>query len=196
MSEPISQYEIEARLIYSIIVAGKSADFADNKTVGLLKLIAKTSGDSNNKDITPFQMIRKLTGAQLDSCLRTTKTGNYTKLNRALSKLAFDYIELQTCTPEMLEQVPGIGFKTSRFFIMWIRPSEEYAALDVHVLRWMRNHGYPAPKSTPSNPKEYAMLEKLFIAEAKKRNMTAREFDMKIWEAGAGRTQETATPNL
>jgi thermostable 8-oxoguanine DNA glycosylase len=188
----ISEWERQARLIYSIIVAGKSANFADAATRKLL----------GNSDVLPFNQVKSWIteesqgGRKLADKLREARVGNYTKIEGALRGIieavsrGFD---LTVCTPQELETIHGIGPKTSRFFIMWTRPEEEFAALDVHVLRWLREQGYDAPKATPSSKKKYSELERAFVAEAHKRGMTARELDEQIWVAGAGRTQETTT---
>lgn len=180
----ISDWERQARLIYSIIVAGKSADFADAATRRLI----------GGSPTLPFDQAKQWLADGSISCkVREARTGNYTKIENALRELATAKIDLKACSPQDLERFHGIGPKTSRFFIMWTRPDEQYAALDVHVLRWLREQGHAVPAVTPSSKKKYAEIEAAFIREAKKRGMTARELDEKIWTAGAGRTQETTT---
>jgi thermostable 8-oxoguanine DNA glycosylase len=80
-------------------------------------------------------------------------------------------------------KIHGIGPKTSRFFILWTRPHERYAALDVHILRWLRGLGHNAPRSTP-NGRKYGELEKIFLSEADKRGLSPGELDAQVWEAG------------
>ncbi len=185
----ISEWERQARLIYSIIVAGKSANFADAATRKLL-------GDSA---ILPFDQVASwIADGSLGERVRAAKVGNYTKIEAALRGIHSEFVvqkslNLQTCAPQDLERIHGIGPKTSRFFIMWIRPEETFAALDVHVLRWLRELGYSAPKATPSSKKKYAELEAAFIKEAAIRGKTARQLDEEIWIAGSGRTQKTTT---
>jgi thermostable 8-oxoguanine DNA glycosylase len=110
-----------------------------------------------------------------------------------LQQLAEAGLNLQTCEPADLEKIHGIGPKTARFWILWTRPDARYAALDVHILRWMRERGHKAPKQTPSAPKTYARLEKAFLAEADKRGLTPRELDFKIWQASASAANVAAT---
>lgn len=170
--------ELEWRLIYSMIVAGKSATFANAVTRRLIARIANP----------PLLTIAEMARCELEEHLRAARTGNYTKLVEGLTELATLVdagLNLRTCSPDDLQQIHGVGPKTARFFILWTRPSERYAALDVHVLRWLRRKGHKAPRSTPSSEKEYARLEQVFLAEADERNMTARELDHQIWLAGA-----------
>jgi hypothetical protein len=136
-------------------------------------------------DETPFQYLRSINNlGQLGFLIRDIKCGNYKKTTQAFSEIINANLDLETCTPADLEKIHGIGPKTSRFFIMWIRPHEKYAALDVHILRWLNSIGIKAPKSTPSSKKLYSELETKFLKEAEKRNMTPRELDLEIWEKG------------
>lgn len=103
---------------------------------------------------------------------------------KGLQQIVEGELDLWVIMPEDLEKVHGIGPKTSRFFIMWIRPGERYAALDVHILRWLKARGHDAPRTTPSYPK-YSHLEAIFIAEADALGKTPRQLDYEIWEVGA-----------
>lgn len=186
-------HDTQSKLIYSMIVAGKSADFADKATRAFLEQAAAFLDKPMLKTL-PFEIIRSLTEPALRLSLHISKTGNYAKLQKGFKEIVHANLDLFTCQPEDLEKIHGIGPKTSRFFIMWIRPEEEYAALDVHVLRWLRGQGYHVPASTPGNRAQYAIIEEQFLYEAKKRKLTPRELDKQIWTAGAGRTQETPLP--
>jgi len=175
--------ERQARLIYALIVAGKSAKFADRKTRDLLT--------PRKKGELPFNLLKRLKEeGRLTERLVTVKTGNYYKLTTAFEYLAKNWksISLETCSPQDLEKIPGVGPKTSRFFIMWTRPEEKYAALDTHVLRWLRAQGYLAPFSTPTTTKSYAKWEEIFLKEAVKRKMKPSELDAQIWEEGSRTT--------
>lgn len=174
--------ELEGRLLYSLIVAGKSAKFAD-AAIGRWYEAGREmiGGDFQS----PFELIQILVErGQLEESLRKARTGNYRKLARAFDFLRFVYPfpDLTTVTPEILEHVPGIGPKTSRFFILWTRPEARVAALDTHVLKWLRFLGHKCPKSTPSEGLNYSRLETVVLAEADKRGMTPRELDSKIWD--------------
>ena len=100
--------ELEARIIYSLIVAGKSAKFAD-------AAIRRFLGGGIFE---PFKTVRHMrnTGT-LERGLREGRTGNYGKLCRALSELVDANLNLARCSPADLEEIHGIGPKTSRFFI-------------------------------------------------------------------------------
>lgn len=165
------------QLIYSIIVAGKSAEFARAAIQRLFQHIGT------------YNLRASITHWMKEDVLRMNlehgRTGNYTKLERAIKHIIDTALDPVRCTLDDLEAVPGIGPKTARFFLLWTRPTQSrYAALDVHVLRWLREQGYDAPRQTPANRKKYAVLEQAFLTEAKKRNQTPAQLDAEIWEAG------------
>jgi thermostable 8-oxoguanine DNA glycosylase len=172
--------ELEVRLIYSVIVAGKSAQFAD----AVMQRLQAELADYQTESL--FQKLRwQMEKGLLLRLLERVRAGNYTKLSLCIRGLLAANVDLATCTPEDLERIHGIGPKTSRFFIIWTRPSERYAALDVHVLRWLRAQGHQCPTATPSRG-TYAHWERIFLSEADKRGMTPRELDFEIWSKGSG----------
>jgi len=176
--------ELEARLIYAVIVAGKSADFADQVCYALWDMIPD--------GMTPFEWFRAIGPEGVLAALKEAHTGNYGKNSRCLDALAnCPLLDLRTVSPEQLEQFHGIGPKTSRFFILWTRPGEKLACLDVHILRWLRTKGYDAPERTPRGQRYYE-LEEAFIREAEALGMTPRQLDYAIWCVASGRTQEGA----
>ena len=171
---PLTTWELEARLIYSAMVAGKSARFADRVVRRLL--------DSGDAADSPFQMIRRWEHwGSLPDLLREIRSGSYTRLGRALPEMA--RLDPRTCTLEELERVHGIGPKTARFFLLWTRPGVRVAALDTHILKFLRSLGHDAPKSTPTAGRRYRELEDAFLAEADKRGQTPRDLDWEVWDA-------------
>lgn len=166
--------ELQFKLIYSMVVAGKSAKFAE----GVMSRLCP-----HGLMALPFNWFRQVVdkGHTIESLLRDSRSGNYGKLTKGIIELIAAKIDLAKCTPEQLETIHGIGPKTSRFFILWTRKGAVHAALDTHVLKWLRFIGHDAPKSTPSG-KEYVRLEKIVILEAKRRKMTPRELDAAIWD--------------
>lgn len=189
-------HEAQAKLLYGLIVAGKSANFADRALKAFLESGRITFRGDANYRVLPFRLLNELSSQEIDRCLRKARTGNYGKLSRAFDQIGVKRhsLDMFTVRPADLELIHGVGPKTSRFVIMWIRPEEKYAALDVHVLRWLREkRGYAAPRSTPQSPALYAAWEIVFLQEANTLKLTPRELDLEIWEAGAGRTQKTTS---
>lgn len=169
----MTQQEREWWLVYAIIVAGKSATHAE-RSMSLLFL----PGDR------PFHKLRQWeTEGTLLERLRAAKTGNYTKMQRALSQLVHVKLRLRTCSANALERVHGIGFKTSRFFLLQTRPDARCAALDVHILKWLRKRGYEAPIQSPQSKKRYALLEQAFLHEADRLGKLPAKLDAEVWSS-------------
>ncbi len=171
----ICKSDIEYKLLYSVIVAGKSAKFADN--------VLKKFFSSKDSTLSPFEFIKSLISKWgLNEALRLCKSGNYTKIEKAFTQIVNE-IDPMTCSIEDLEKIHGIGPKTSRFFMLWTRPDSRVAALDTHILKWLKSLGYKdIPKSTPSGARYYK-IEQLFLKEADNRNMTPAKLDAMVWDS-------------
>ena len=106
--DTLSEWEIQARLIFSVIVAGKNAKFARN-------VISKLFTDDELPFDTIYRWIKK---GYLETALRQSGSGNYGKMMKCFPELI--KLNLKTCTLEELENVNGIGPKTARFYLLWI----------------------------------------------------------------------------
>ena len=181
VTQKLTDNELQCRILYAVVVAGKTAEFADRAMTQLHHLFLQ------HNCITWFEAIRVIDKmGKLLIFLTAASTGNYTKIERSFRELANCKIDLRICEPQDLEKCHGVGPKTSRFFILWTRPGARYAALDVHILRWLHEQGHAnIPKNTP-NYGVYKRIEKLFIDEADKLGLTPRELDWQIWENGSG----------
>jgi hypothetical protein len=132
----------------------------------------------------PFERLRFLEReGLLGQFIRHSKLGQYNKIERSYRELIKSNICLKTCSVEELESIHGIGMKTSRFFLLRTRPNLRLAVLDTHILKYMRNEmGLEnIPKSTPSNPKQYARLEKIFCDHCDSLGKTVDDLDLEIW---------------
>lgn len=169
-----SRWEKEHFLTFAVLVANKPA--ARTRVV-LANLLVGIGSDE-----TPFEYLAFLdrTGI-LDATLRACRTGQYRRIGGALQVFARGGIDVETCTIQDLEAVPGIGQKTSRFFMLHAREGTRCAVLDTHVLKWLVELGYPAPRGTPREPGTYRRLEDVFLAEADKRGVTPQDLDARIW---------------
>ena len=110
------------------------------------------------------------------------KLGQYNRLEKAFGGILQFKGKLKTISVAELESVNGIGSKTARFFVLHSQKDARVACLDVHILKWMREQGYIAPKQTPTK-KRYAILEAQFLTEAWKREMTPADLDLIIWKS-------------
>ena len=169
------------KLLFTVIVAGKSARFAENCLRTLLQPVA------NDCNLSVYSYLQQLAAShQLETALRQSRTGNYRKLTTAICQLLVSNLDLATTSPQALESIHGIGPKTSRFFVLWTQPEALYAVLDTHVLKWLAALGYNVPKTTPQSRKQYAALEQVFLSLARDQGKTPRELDYEIWQQYSG----------
>lgn len=172
--------DLQRRLLYCCVVAGKNARFA-------AKAVERMSPRWRSV-VKPFDTIRWLAGFdKLEPWLRQHRTGQYRKLTRCLTELAFSGLpdRLGELRVGDLQQIHGIGPKTERFFLQWCGIQTDVAVLDVHVLRWLRQNGYPdAPRQTPSGS-QYLKWEQIFLDRAWVLGVKPEELDATVWQVGS-----------
>jgi hypothetical protein len=121
--------ELEEFLLFCVVVAGKNADQQSAKLERFL---------GGRK---PFAYVRSSHKAgKLDAALRDVRLGKYSLLGRSFRELAHSGTDLSRATWEQLSEFPGIGIKTSKFFILHSRERQMHGVLDTHVLAWMSEH--------------------------------------------------------
>jgi len=134
----------------------------------------------------PFTVIERLIRmGRLGRRLRELRTGQYTRIEKAFNALVAGEIDLWRCTVQDLEAIHGIGPKTARFFLLKTRPGVRCAALDTHILKWLKARGHSVPKATPQSGKRYAEIEKIFLEECDKAGKAPAELDSEIWRSYA-----------
>ncbi len=180
MAESIIWRDIEAFAIFCVCVANKPGE----RTQRLVeKLLAPC--DIPMHPIGAFELIRGLIAHSPDNLerrLRELRFGQYKKLVRALTELANGDLDLRSCTIEELEAIHGIGPKTSRYFMLRTRPGARVAALDTHILKWLRDRGHCVPISTPQSKKRYREIEEMFLAESDELYLEPDQLDAAIWQ--------------
>jgi hypothetical protein len=180
----LSKYQLEEYLLFWITAAGKSAI---SSARGLEKFLLRGECLCRMRRRRPFETIQRIGKSVLPKMMRESGIGCYNQKARSFWELATSALDLATCTTDDLEQIIGIGPKTSRCFIMHSRPNQRLAGLDTHILKFMRDMGYDVPKSTPSG-KKYLELEKQFLELADKSGKGLAEFDLEIWKRYSQRT--------
>jgi len=172
-----TEAELEEFLMFAILVAGKGAEQQARK----LEAFLKHCDWHNNGE--PFEHIKSLIRHDmLDTQMKKFKLGQYKRIGNAFKGILQFKRMLRIVTIEQLESIKGIGSKTARFFILHSRPDQKVAVLDTHILKWLREQGYSAPKQTPTK-KRYAILESIFLTEAWKREMNPADLDLMIWKS-------------
>jgi thermostable 8-oxoguanine DNA glycosylase len=177
-----SEIELQEYLLFCACVAGKTSPVQAKNLVVQAKKLEDFLYPSTLLGKTPFEYINHLEASgKLMPRLRYTKLGQYNRLHELFKKIIA--LDVENVDIDELENVPGIGPKTSRFFLLHSRPNQRVAVLDTHILSWLRENtkGISISTSTPQTKSRYNTIEKLFISEADKRNIGIAEFDLHIW---------------
>jgi thermostable 8-oxoguanine DNA glycosylase len=174
-------------LLFCIVVAGKTAYIQANKLEEFLKSIHTRLMMPDS--CSPFQIIKSAHqhGILLQE-LQKAKMGQYNKLFKGFKYSVDNPINLEQCKPDELEKIPGVGMKSSRFFLLhsFENYNNSLAILDTHILKFIReNIDHRAPKSTPTITVTYKYWEDVFLywCELNKKNVA--EFDLEIWKSYA-----------
>lgn len=176
--------ELQYMFLLALMVAGKNAKVVRASLDRLLRPTKRTGE-------LPFDYLKRTQDeGLLDSYLHACRTGQYTKITKCLNTLFAEPLDLRTCSVDDLEDLPGIGPKSSRFFLMYTRPGYRCAVLDVHILRFMREHGIDAPEHTPQNRSTYKKLEREYLRLAERLGVDPTELDDAVWQKGAGWIEE------
>lgn len=175
--------ELEEYLLFCIAVAGKTAKTQAKLLEAFLVTLRNRYGEKS-----PFALIKKskADGRLLDD-LKNSKLGQFNRMVKSFDKATEYEYKLSKITLNELETIPGVGPKTSRFFLLHSRKNQAFAVLDTHVLHYMRDQGLTAFKSTPSK-KDYAKVEQIFLNHAKTINKTIADLDLEIWTKYSGTT--------
>jgi thermostable 8-oxoguanine DNA glycosylase len=165
--------QLEEFILFCISVAGKNAITTSR---GLDKFLQP----AREYNLSPFDHLRLLSFDELTANLKNSGFGCYNNRAKSFTSLINAHLDLKNCSVVDLEQIHGIGPKTSRFFVLFSRPDAKVAVLDTHLLSWLREKGYDVPKATPCG-KKYLEIEQIFLNEAEKQDRPIVEFDLSIW---------------
>jgi endonuclease III len=187
--DKMSRSQLEWWILFTIAVAGKGAKQTEKKMRAFMDLAPS--------HLSPFKRVQYMVDiGRLDENLHEVRLGKYKLFDkgfRAAIKLDLNVLEAfaTSDSPEidnptalhMLSSIPGLGPKGSRMILQYAFPqqADQWAVLDTHVLRWLREHGVDAPKSTPPEGRLYHELENTFKFMAKDRHMSTRQLDTDIW---------------
>jgi hypothetical protein len=172
-------------------VAGKNATVQQRKLDRFLSDLRSLAPDEHQTPFECLSYVRKLEGdAGVRRLLEEHRVGQYDRLTKAILHFLDAEWDLRNCTRDQLVSTPGISFKTASFFLMFSRDAD-MACLDVHLLRWMRNHPeFPddIPLQTPP-ARRYLKLERLFLDHCVRENRRPYELDFEIWSANRREVQ-------
>lgn len=172
--------KLEEVMLFWVCAAGKNGVTAAKCLDRLLSAWRERASKIKPKP-SPFDIIRYISHVgDLAAEMKKYGIGCYKAKARTFLCLAWKCIDLKKCTVEDLESVPGIGPKTARCFLIHSRKNQQYAGLDTHILKFLRDKGHEVPKSTP-NGKKYRELEVVFLKYVAESGMTVADFDLKVW---------------
>ena len=180
-------FELEEFLLFCIVVAGKTAYIQAQKLNDFLNSI--NTRLMMPEHISPFQSLISADhhGILLDE-IHKAKLGQYKKIYSAFKFITENRYDLTKMTPEKLELIPGVGMKTSRFFLLHSDKNykNHIAILDTHILKFIReNIDSKAPKSTPTIKVTYKYWEDMFLYWCQCNNKNVAEFDLEVWKSYA-----------
>jgi len=184
--------ELEEFILFCIVVAGKTAYIQARKLDEFL--LSVKARLMMPEQVSPFQIIKSAEqhGILFEE-IKKAKLGQYKKINSAFKYISEKEYNLVRMTPKILEEIPGVGMKTSRFFLLHsdIFYKDKIAILDTHILKFIKeNIDERAPKSTPVIPITYKYWEDIFLHWCETNNKNVADFDLEVWKSYA-RTENT-----
>jgi thermostable 8-oxoguanine DNA glycosylase len=184
--------ELEEFILFCIVVAGKTAYIQARKLDEFL--LSVKARLMMPEQVSPFQIIKSAEqhGILFEE-IKKAKLGQYKKINSAFKYISEKQYNLIRMTPKILEEIPGVGMKTSRFFLLHsdIFYKDKIAILDTHILKFIKeNIDERAPKSTPVIPITYKYWEDIFLHWCETNNKNVADFDLEVWKSYA-RTENT-----
>jgi thermostable 8-oxoguanine DNA glycosylase len=192
-----TEEELQLFLLFCIVVAGKTAYIQADKLEQFLCSVNIRL--MMPERVSPFQTIKSAEqhGILFEE-IKKAKLGQYKKINSGFKYIAGCEFNLSRMTPEILEKIPGVGMKTSRFFLLHSDKfyNNKIAILDTHILKFIKeNIDDRAPKSTPVIPLTYRFWEDLFLKWCENNNKNVADFDLEIWKSYARTKKEDLTSN-
>ena len=179
--------ELECFLLFCIVVAGKTAYIQARKLDEFLTSVNKRL--MMPEQVSPFQSLKSAEqhGILMQE-IQKAKLGQYNKIYKAFKYITENEYVLTRTTPDQLELIPGVGMKTSRFFLLHsdIKYKDHIAILDTHILKFIKeNIDSRAPKSTPTIKVTYKYWEDLFLYWCQCNNKNVADFDLEVWKSYA-----------
>ena len=194
-----SDDQIQSMFLFAVAVAGKPSRITAEKINGLLDDIEVDQRDEYAPDeirrMGPLEYLIYLEHEPFIEMIKDRKLGKYNTwlklwrwfndLKLRLSSDASISDFLNTASIKSLESIPGVKYKTSRFFVLHSRSNAECVPLDTHILRFLRDRGVPCvPNVTPGSQQIYLGLEKIAVEALKSLGYsTLAKADLETWKS-------------
>ena len=192
-----TEEELQLFLLFCIVVAGKTAYIQADKLEQFLNAVNQRL--MMPEHVKPFQTI--LSAEQhgiLMQEIQNAKLGQYRKIYAGFKYISENKFDLNNMTPDQLELIPGVGMKSSRFFLLHsdINWQNYIAILDTHILKFIKeNIDNRAPKSTPTIRVTYKYWEDVFLNWCEQNNKNMADFDLEVWKSYARTKKDPLTSN-
>ncbi len=182
-----TEEELQLFLLFCIVVAGKTAYIQAEKLEQFLCSVNERL--MMPERVSPFQtlIIAEQHGILMEE-IQKAKLGQYRKIYSAFKYISGREYNLKRMTPTELELIPGVGMKSSRFFLLHsdINYQNNIAILDTHILKFIKeNIDDRAPKSTPTIKVTYKYWEDVFLYWCEQNNKNIADFDLEVWKSYA-----------
>jgi thermostable 8-oxoguanine DNA glycosylase len=182
-----TQNELEEFLLFCIVVAGKTAYIQAQKLNDFL--VSVNTRLYMPENINPFQSLKSAEqhGILMEE-IQKAKLGQYKKIYAGFKYISNCQLDLRKTTTEQLEVIPGVGMKSSRFFLLHSDQifKNKIAILDTHILKFIKeNIDHRAPKSTPTIRVTYKYWEDIFLYWCELNNKNVADFDLEVWKSYA-----------
>ena len=192
-----TEEELQLFLLFCIVVAGKTAYIQADKLEQFLCSVNERL--MMPLRVSPFQTIKSADqhGILMEE-IQKAKLGQYRKIYSAFKFITNYKLDLIKTTPDQLEVIPGVGMKSSRFFLLHsnINYQNSIAILDTHILKFIKeNIDDRAPKSTPTIRVTYKYWEDVFLFWCEQNNKNVADFDLEVWKSFARTKKDSLTSN-
>ncbi len=172
--------ELEEFLMAGVCVAGKSA-LTQARRLGLFlrsPFLAKSE-----LGLSPFEKVKALSArSRLYDVLVQVGMGKYSLITQSFRAMTRDpHLDLRVCSWERLAQIPGIGIKTAKFFVLHSRPNQALAVLDTHMHKHLVQNGFAPPRFSPASRSAYTLWQTEVLGLADRAGMSPAGFDLHVW---------------
>jgi len=192
-----TEEELQLFLLFCIVVAGKTAYIQAEKLEQFLCSVNERLMMPGR--VLPFQTLKSAEqhGILMEE-IQKAKLGQYRKIYAGFKFISEYKFDLRNTSTEQLEVIPGVGMKSSRFFLLHsdLNYQNNIAILDTHILKFINeNIDESAPKSTPTIRVTYKFWEDRFLFWCEQNNKNVADFDLEVWKSYARTKKDLLTSN-
>jgi thermostable 8-oxoguanine DNA glycosylase len=192
-----TEEELQLFLLFCIVVAGKTAYIQAEKLEQFLCSVNERLMMPGR--VLPFQTLKSAEqhGILMEE-IQKAKLGQYRKIYAGFKFISEYKIDLRNTTTEQLEVIPGVGMKSSRFFLLHsdLNYQNNIAILDTHILKFIKeNIDESSPKSTPTIRVTYKYWEDRFLLWCEQNDKNVADFDLEVWKSFARTKKSLLTSN-